>query len=37
MLKDDNGATDAMPGELGNCLQRLDEIVKDAGSGLHRD
>ena len=26
---------DARPGELGNCLQRLDEIVKDAGSGLH--
>ena len=26
---------DAKPGELGKSLQRLDEIAKDAGSGLH--
>ena len=35
MLEDDNGTGDAKPGELGKSLQRLDEIVKDAGSGLH--
>ena len=26
---------DAKPGEFGKSLQRLDEIAKDAGSGLH--
>ena len=26
---------DAKPGELGKSLQRLDEIAKEAGSGLH--
>ena len=26
---------DARPGELGKSLQRLDEIAKDTGSGLH--
>ena len=35
MLKDDNGATGRNAWRVGEVLQRLDEIAKEAGSGLH--
>ena len=35
MLEDDNGAQRTQGPESWGVLQRLDEIAKDAGSGLH--